>query len=508
MSHGSSLDTEQGSPADQLRGQGKVRRRDHRLAAFDPVASASSGVYFVVTTGDGTPHGYPKVLGLTSEPELSSFGYPDVRVVERDGGGFTFEKTSAKDSTEYSSVSVPGLREPFGVKEMWPGLASMEPELAERGGKSLKGKIPAKATYELVFVVSAEAAAGIRQIEQQHPDDFAQAFKITLEAVANEVNSLVGTRFETRVDALAALTKSLASQLRPPMVDNPESWTAHLKSLLKELMRLSTLRDPEPGSEKPRPGVTRIDHLPTKTVVFPKPTEGSTPMCEVRVDTPNVAATTPPAELVTLSRLESVAQATKVEQPRPEKPLFVVDDDLKFIVDVESPAFDPDSTYKGPLPKGTKCEAMTAPTYDKHRHAFVCKVTNHPDGELKFTAAVLCTELAKDDAEVTPATLPKMTTLPKVMWATGAVLFVRTKARYNTELVSKPTGTDGTAGVTSEWDGCKVVVKDTSRYTGVKKPELNDQEFYLVQIVKATATTASDENQYLLGVPGCALVED
>jgi hypothetical protein len=486
------------------RGPQRIRPRDGRLAAFDATIS-SDDVRFVVTTADGIPDGYPKVLGLTDEPQLSTFGFPDVRLVETDGG-FTFAKTSATDSTAYSSVSVTELRESYGIKDLFMGDARLESELAKLAGNKAQGQIPATGNYDVHFVVSAEAAAAIRQLEQRHPDDFNQAFKLTLEVVANRVNSLAGTKYPTRQEAITALSSGLAPQLRLTHGDSPESWTAHLKAVLAELMGLSKLRDPIPGSEKPRPGVSRIDHLPSKTVVFPTTKEGTTPVCEVRVDTPNVAATTSPAELVTFKRLKAVTQETTIpdfHETTAKKPSFGQRDNLKFIFDVASPAFDPQSPHKGPLPKGTKCEAISEPVYDKKLRAYTCRVINRPYAEMKFSGLVFCSDLDKDtDVEL-------VVKQAAAKWSTDDVLVIRTKARYSAELVEKPADKDGIGGGISDWNGCTVKVVGTAPYTGVEVPaELKEQDFYLVQIIKATTYAKADENQYLLGVPGCVLAKD
>ena len=482
---------------------GRIRRREVRLGTTDP--RNSDDALFVVATTGGTPHGYPKVLGLTDEPNLGTFGFPDVNLVESNGT-FAFEATSASDSTSYNSVSVNALRESIGVKQLMKGGVRLEAELAKLAGNAA-GEIPETGEYEVFFVVSPEAAGEIRKLEQQHPDDFAQACEISLRRVADRVNQLAGRQFEGRADAFAELAAGLAPELLPAALDDPQSWRRHLEAVLMELLDLSKLRDPLQGSDRPRPGVTQVDHLPSKTVVFPWPVGDEVPTCEVRVDTPNVASTTPPDRLVTFDRLkrrQAASSSSPLQRAVPDKPNLSDQDEVRFVSDVQSPAYDPESDLRGALLAGTKALAISAPVFDRQLWAYTCQVMNRPFAEVKFSARVLCSDLSKDDSV---DVVDVVDVLPAVQWNVGDMVKIQSTARYATELVSTAAETDGISGVVADWNGCSVRVEGPSAFTGVAIPYLAQQTFYLVKITTATQNTKEDENQYLVGVPGCALAK-
>jgi len=328
----------------------------------------------VADTTAGTPQGFPATLGVTGDPNWASFTPPRIQWEVAEGGGIRFAQTVALDSEAVVSESVDAMDCQLGPFKLWQGMPlGGDADLAGYAGTADE-RPPATGEYEVRFTITPEASRGIRQLEQQHVDDFRRAFALTLGAAADIVNDLHADRESVFADERSALAE-LAVRLGQAELEVPglppdgnidldatnAAFQKALKDLLYELFDLSKLRDPQSGSHEPRLGVDRIDHLPARTATFQQPSEpGQLPRCIISVDTPSIVGTHTSEELITMDRLRTVRQLRPrdaVDDPFVLRNAPFQKGDHVVLRDlVSSPAYKDEPQREGQLFKGQKAK--------------------------------------------------------------------------------------------------------------------------------------------------------
>lgn len=367
----------------------------------------------VADTTAGTPQGFPATLGLTGDPNWASFTAPKIQWEPAEGDGIRFAETFALDSDAFVSESVDAMDRQLGPFKLWQGMrVGGDADLAGYAGTADQ-RPPETGEYEVRFTITPEAAQGIRQLEQQHVDDFRRAFALTLGAAADVVNGLHADPEAVFADERSALAE-LAVRLRQAQLEIPgfppggnidldatnAAFQKALKDLLYELFDLSKLRDPQSGSHEPRLGVDRIDHLPSRTATFLQPSEpGGLGRCIISVDTPSIVGTHTSEELINLQRLRRVRQLRPRDAVDESVVLrnapFQQGDHVVLRSYLLDPAYKDEPEREGALLSGQK--AMVDKV-EKLSHGFRLFISGIDHEDKAFEILIAASKVERDDA--------------------------------------------------------------------------------------------------------------
>jgi hypothetical protein len=274
-------------------------------AATFPTASNTS--LFVKQVEAGVPDGAPLKLGQTDPPPRGGLQLPEVWAEPADGG-FELKVSPALDRELFSSVSVPPgeIKRKAGVTvTLLSGAARVEDAEFPPGAVTLAERVPdlAGGTREesvtVIYVVSPEEAALIRENEQQHPDDFARAFEISAQAVARAARELAGQVFPDAATAMRALVALVDKRLVPDAPLVRSAWARRLMKVLAALYDLSGERD-ERKEHNPKSRHGTLD-LAAKTLTMGPdmtPPGGQDPAALVTLDNAQVQPVSPDYDIV------------------------------------------------------------------------------------------------------------------------------------------------------------------------------------------------------------------
>jgi hypothetical protein len=86
-----------------------------------------------------------------------------------------------------------------------------------------------------VIVVGTDAAGQIKKAEQEHVDDYTEAFNITIKAATKAVNDAGSLDFsdKDKAKSIKMAKDAIKTALDPKLTEKPQTWVAMLNKCLK-----------------------------------------------------------------------------------------------------------------------------------------------------------------------------------------------------------------------------------------------------------------------------------
>lgn len=277
--------------------------RTTQVPTIGPTDDATTGMFVKEVTAE-TPPGAARVLGLTTPPRRGALRLPEVSAMASEGG-VTLTVSDVADTDDFSSQSVAAgevLRKSGVTVQVLPEYAAVLDDpafppgavtLTQNSGVA-RGGMETVADMTVVYCVSEDEAGLIRQNEQQHPDDFAQAFRVSAGVVEHAVAELSDRVFDTEEAAVRALGDRLDPRLVPEWPLAPEAWEQHIWQVLWELYDVSKERDRR-GEHEPEGRSGTVDLKQKWLTMSPRMAApwGASSADWVTLDRANITAATP-----------------------------------------------------------------------------------------------------------------------------------------------------------------------------------------------------------------------